>query len=362
MRDWVGKGAEAFRERLAPVLDGSLANLAENARKLAAMVRRVSFEVEYTKRIIIAQFAMLMALLAWLIPMLWFPFTSGWAASAIAALRAQMQLFLNTVWRRLLFSIVVGVLYQLVPDVGVQLHMKARHGDSYDWDWTKTGVSTLSGVIGGLIAPAMEGLGGLLGERFLKSVLWQIGSNAFHEWSTEVLVEQISRLWNDPDGRKHAGSEWSAVAGAMEGVRDALGMRTRGRLYRGKFGLDLKTMDGLKTGDGADTGPDAPKGDLVADDTTSSPGSTLAGSPSSSNTLLSSVRTPPVAPGPRPPARSGDALTDVAHTPIVGPARPMVTAPDAQVRPTSDASLRDASIALEPGGTVATPRANPALP
>jgi hypothetical protein len=349
LKSWRGQSADEFSAMLAPLLESDgIGKLIEHARQLARTIRQISFEIEYTKRIIIAQFVIFMALVAWLIPMLWFPFTAGWAASMIAAMTRMFQVFVQTAWRRLLFSIGIGLLYQLGPDIFIQLDMLRRHPD-YKWDGQKTGVAALAGVIGGVLGPFMQTLGGaFLSNRALSSFPWLVGNNAFIETGTEAIVDEIASTWNDNDGRKHTGLEWSAVAGAMEGVRDWMGHHSRGMLFNPKsldFNFDpILPPDFDKKGHPNDLPPPA----------TPPPG----GNTASIGDSGSFVGPPPYSPPPsRPPTPPPVSVTPPPFSEVAPPSRSPTPPPVSVTPPPPFSATPPPSFSAQP-----TPPATPPLP
>ncbi|GAA1390757.1 WXG100 family type VII secretion target [Catellatospora chokoriensis] len=263
---WEGDAAAAVRGRLTELVDGgSLRKLVEAAGKLSRFADDAGTNVEYTKASIIGQLLILTVQIIMLLPWVSFPPTSAWASGWISSLIAFGRYMSATFFRRLITSILFGIVLQVGLDVAIQFTQLFITGTRDKWDAKRTGGAALAGAIGGVLGPILSaGFGRIFGPRFVTSIVGFAGIGALHEWSTEALADLILT-----GRREQNDNEWaSASAGAVEGVLDWIGHRG-GRnsagagLDSGVGDLDIPGLDGNPFD--FDPGPDRFEGHATAD-------------------------------------------------------------------------------------------------
>ncbi|GAB4060720.1 WXG100 family type VII secretion target [Catellatospora paridis] len=264
--DWEGDAATAVRGRLAELADsGSLRKLVEAAGKLSRFADGAGTNVEYTKASIIGQLLILTVQIIMLLPWVSFPPTSAWASGWISSLITFGRYMSATFFRRLITSILFGIVLQVGLDVAIQFTQLFITGTRDKWDGKRTGGAALAGAVGGVLGPILSsGFGRIFGQKFVTSIVGFAGIGALHEWSTEALADLILT-----GRREQNDNEWaSASAGAVEGVLDWIGHRG-GRnsagagLDSGVGDLDIPGLDGNPFD--FDPGPDRFDGPAVAD-------------------------------------------------------------------------------------------------
>jgi hypothetical protein len=263
---WEGDAAVAVRGRLAELVDGgSLRELVGAAGKLSRFADGAGTNVEYTKASIIGQLFILTVQIVMLLPWVSFPPTSAWASGWISALITFGRYMSATFFRRLITSILFGIVLQVGLDVAIQFTQLFITGTRDKWDTKRTGGAALAGAVGGVLGPILSsGFGRIFGQKFVTSIVGFAGIGALHEWSTEALADLILT------GRREQNEdEWaSASAGAVEGVLDWIGHRN-GRnsagadLDSGIGYLDIPGLDGNPFD--FDPGPDRFTGPALAD-------------------------------------------------------------------------------------------------
>ncbi|MFI7609598.1 hypothetical protein ACIBTV_31425, partial [Micromonospora sp. NPDC049366] len=231
---WEGEAAQAARARLVELVDGgSLRQLVDAAGRFSRFAYDAGTNVQYVKASIIGQLAILTVQILLLLPWVAFPPTSAAASSWISALVTFGRFMAQTFFRRLVMSVMFGVVLQLGLDVAIQFTQLFITRTRREWDGRRSGGAALAGALGGALGPVLfAGFGAVFGQRFVRSIVGFAGVGALTEFSAEQLADLILT-----GRREQTDDPWApASAGAIEGVVDWLGSRRRGGAMAGLEG------------------------------------------------------------------------------------------------------------------------------